>query len=82
MPKGASGEKRPADAVGAAVMMERIATGGIEEKLGPREPKPGKGAAAADLGERGGAARARKLTPEQRRKIARKGAASRWGRQE
>jgi hypothetical protein len=82
MPKGPSGEKRAADAVGAAVMVARIATGEIEEKLGPREPKPGKDAPAADLGERGGAARARKLTPEQRREIARKGAASRWGRQE
>ena len=78
MPKGPGGEKRPADAVGAAVMVAGIATGGIEEKLGPREPKPGKDPAAADLGERGGAARAKKGMPEQRREIARKGAASRW----
>ncbi len=83
MPKGPGGEKRPADAVGAAVMVARIATGEIEEeKLGPREPKPGKDAAAADLGKRGGAARAKKLTPEQRREIARKGAASRWSKPE
>jgi hypothetical protein len=34
------------------------------------------------LGRTGGAARARSLTPEQRREIAEKGAASRWGKPE
>ena len=81
MPKGPRGGKRPADVIGAAVMVAKIATGEIEEKLGPEEPKPGKDAAAADLGKRGGAARASKLTPE-RREIARKGAASRWSESE
>ncbi len=78
MPKGPKGEKRPADVIGAAVMVAKIATGEIEEDLGPEGPKPGKDAAAADLGKRGGTARAKKLTPEQRSEIARKGAASRW----
>ena len=78
MPKGPKGEKRPADVIGAAVMAAKIATGEIEDEFGPEEPKPGKDAAAADLGKRGGAARAKKLTPEQRREIAKKGAASRW----
>ncbi len=81
MPKGPRGGKRPADVIGAAVMVAKIATGGIEEKLGPEEPKSGKDAAAADLRKRCGAARAAKLTPE-RREIAKKGAASRWSEPE
>jgi hypothetical protein len=31
MPRGPKGEKRPADVIGAAVMVGRIATGDIEE---------------------------------------------------
>ncbi len=76
MPRGPRGEKRPADVIGNAVHVMRIATGEVEDK--PEEPKPGKDAAAADLGTRGGAARAKKLTPEQRAEIARKAAAKRW----
>ena len=34
MPKGPRGEKRPADVIGAAVMVARIATGEIEGKIG------------------------------------------------
>ncbi len=82
MPKGPKGEKRPADVIGNAVMVAKIATGEIEEDYGPEGPKPGKDAAAADLGKRGGAARANKLTPEQRAEIARKAATSRWGKSE
>ncbi len=82
MPKGPKGEKRPADVIGNAVMVAKIATGEIEEELGPEGPKLGKDAAAAYLGKRGGAARAKKLAPEQRKEIARKGAASRWGKPE
>ncbi len=33
MPKGPKGEKRPADAVGAAIKVARIATGEIEDEL-------------------------------------------------
>ena len=33
MAKGPKGEKRPADAVGAAVMVAKIATGEIEDEL-------------------------------------------------
>ena len=33
MPKGPRGEKRPADVTGATVMVAKIATGEIEEKL-------------------------------------------------
>jgi hypothetical protein len=31
MPRGPKGEKRPADAIGAAVMIGRIATGEIDD---------------------------------------------------
>lgn len=33
MPKGPKGEKRPADDIGAAVKVMKIATGEIEEEL-------------------------------------------------
>ncbi len=74
MPKGPKGEKRPADAVGAAVMVARIATGEAEEEY----TDDGKNKAAVELGRKGGKARAKKLTPEQRSEIARKAAAKRW----
>jgi hypothetical protein len=80
MPKGPRGEKRPADMIGAAVKVMRIATGEVEDK--PEEPTPGKDTAAAALGKEGGAARARNLTAEQRAEIARKAAAKRWTRAE
>ena len=73
MPKGPKGEKRPADAVGAAVMVAKIATGEIEE------PDDGKNKAAVELGRKGGQARAKKMSPERRAEIARKAAQKRWG---
>lgn len=49
------------------------------------EPPPEKNQAAVELGrlggKKGGAARAAKLTPEQRSEIAKKAAAKRWERQ-
>jgi hypothetical protein len=72
MPKGPRGEKRPADVIGMSVKVMRIATGEEEEELNRAK------SAAAELGSRGGKARAAKMTPERRREIARKGAASRW----
>ena len=54
----------------------RIATGEEEEEY----EDDGKDPAAKALGAKGGKARAAKLTPEQRSKIAWKAAASRWGR--
>jgi hypothetical protein len=74
MPKGPRGEKRPADVIGNAVKVMRIATGEEIEELDPAK------SAAAELGSRGGKARASKLTPEQRAAIARGAARSRWGR--
>jgi hypothetical protein len=74
MPKGPRGEKRPADVIGNAVRVMRIATGEETEELEPDLVK----SAAAELGSRGGRARAATMTPERRREIAKKGAASRW----
>ena len=68
MPKGPKGEKRPAGVIGAAVMVAKIAAGEIED-----EPEDdGKDKAAQELGEKGGKARAARLTPERRAEIARK----------
>lgn len=77
MPKGPRGEKRPADVIGGAVKVMRIATGEEPEDLGT-PGQPGKDPNAAALGKKGGAARARNLTPEQRAEIAKKAAAKRW----
>lgn len=75
MPRGPRGEKRPADVIGRAVQIMRIATG--EEEEGP-PPDDGKDPAAVSMGKRGGAARAAAMSPERRAEIARKAAAKRW----
>lgn len=72
MPKGPRGEKRPADAIGLAVMVGRIATGEIEDDAGATK------SAAAQLGSLGGKKRAENMTPERRAEIARKAARRRW----
>ena len=72
MPKGPRGEKRPADAIGLAVMIGKIATGEIEDE------RAGVRSAAASLGSLGGKARAEKMSPERRAEIARKAADARW----
>ena len=75
MPKGPKGEKRPADVVGAAVKVAKIATGEIEEDI---DQETGKSKAAVELGRKGGKARAAKMTAERRKEIARKAAKARW----
>ena len=50
MPKGPKGDKRPADAVGAAVMVAKIATGEIKDEV----TDDGKNKAAVELGRKGG----------------------------
>jgi acyl-CoA reductase-like NAD-dependent aldehyde dehydrogenase len=77
MPRGPKGEKRPADVIGNAVHVMRIATGEIVESA---EDDDGKDPAAKALGAKGGKARARAMTPERRAEIARKAAARRWDR--
>ena len=75
MPKGPRGEKRPADAIGLAVMVGRIATGEVEDERDERDELR---SAAAEMGRKGGNARAKAMTPERRVEIARKAARSRW----
>lgn len=74
MPKGPSGERRPADAVSRAIMVARIATGEIEDERDELT------SAAAQLGSKGGKKRAENMTPERRAEIAKKAAASRWAK--
>lgn len=74
MPRGPKGQKRPADVIGNAVRVMRIATGEEQEQTEALPPT----SAAAELGSRGGKARAAKMTPERRAEIARKAAAKRW----
>ena len=68
--------KRPRDLNALAASIVHDATG--DEPV----PEPTKNRAAVELGRRGGLkggkARAQKLSPEQRREIARKAAAARW----
>ena len=74
-PKGPKGQKRPADVIGNAVKVARFATG---EEAADFPADDGKDKAAQSLGQRGGRARAKSLTKEQRTAIARKAARARW----
>lgn len=74
MPKGLKGEKRPADVIGNAVKIMRIATGEESDVA----PDDGKNKAAQALGKLGGAARAKSMSPKRRKEIAKKAAKSRW----
>jgi hypothetical protein len=73
MPKGPQGQKRPADVVGNAIRVAKIATGEIEDTK--RDPGT---EANRQGGLKGGKARAASLTPKRRAEIARKAAARRW----
>ena len=76
MPKGPHGEKRPADVIGNAVMVGRIATGEIEDIKTKKDRR------MAELGRSGGAkggkARAAKLNRVRRKEIAKRAAKARW----
>lgn len=80
MPNQSRMPKRPRDFNSRAFQSVAILTGA--EPLPPTEPVDPIRAAAAALGRRGGlkggAARAAKMTPEQRSESARKAAAARW----
>lgn len=73
MPRGPKGEKRPADVIGAAIMVAKIATGETVDTKGI-SPNRAKG------GQRGGKARAAKLSKQKRKEIAKKAAAARWAK--
>ena len=74
MPKGPKGQKRPANVIGNAVKVMRIATGDAEEQY----TSDGKNKAAQELGKMGGKARAANLSKEKRIEIAKKAAKTRW----
>jgi hypothetical protein len=76
MPKGPKGQRRPADVIGNAVKVMKIATGEITEDV----PDDGKDKAAQSLGQRGGKARAAKMSAKRRADIARRAAEVRWGK--
>ena len=73
MPTGPKGQKRTADAIGAAVMIAKIATGEIEDIT----TDDGKNAAAVALGRMGGKARAAGMSAKKRKEIAKKAAQAR-----
>jgi hypothetical protein len=73
MPRGPQGQKRPADTIGAAVVVGKLATGELSEKPKQKSGRTRSGAAGA-------AARAEKLSPHQRAEIAKQAAAKRWGK--
>ena len=70
MPKGPQGQKRPADVIGNAVKIAKIATQEVEDKISSEGKRKG--------GKKGGKVRAKTLTPEQRSDIARAAALARW----
>lgn len=72
MPKGPQGQKRPADAIGLAVLIGQIATGEVEDTRDDLSN------AAVEMGRKGGKARAAAMTPERRAEIAKAAAAKRW----
>jgi hypothetical protein len=69
--------KRPRDPAQLAKLMIDIASGEVEDRKQTPEER-GKDPAAAALGRKGGAARAKSMSKERRSEIARKAAKSRW----
>ncbi len=67
---GPNGEKRPNDVIANAVLAAKIAAGEADEEYVDLDSQRG--------GRKGGKARAGSLTPERRREIAKKAAATRW----
>ncbi len=78
MPRGPKGERRPADVIGNAVKVMRIATGEEPEDYGRTPESEGKNPAAVALGRMGGKARAEGLSARKRKEIAKKAAQARW----
>ena len=80
MPRGPRGERRPADVVGAAIMVAKIATGEIPEDIDRADDTKNPHAVALGRlgGKKGGKARAAKMTSKERRESARRAAVARW----
>jgi hypothetical protein len=72
MPKGPQGQKRPADVIGNAFHIARIATGEEQEATLKQPAKRKSGLAGAK-------ARQDNTSAEDRKAIAKKAAAARWG---
>lgn len=75
MPKGPQGQKRPADSIGCAVLVGKIATGEVEEEVAYATSSLKRGSA-------GGKARAQRLSVGERKTIGAAGAAARWSTKE
>jgi hypothetical protein len=74
-----SRKKRPRDPAQLAKLIVDIATGEVPDRA-PTPEEQGKDPAAVALGKRGGAARAKSMTKEQRADVAKKAARKRWAR--
>ena len=73
VPKGPQGQDRPADVIGAAVRVAKIATGEVKETLKEdRKIHPNRAAGAE--------ARAASLSSSKRSEIARRAATARWAK--
>jgi hypothetical protein len=73
MPRGPRGEKRPADAIGCAVMVGKIATGEVEESLSTER---------VERARLGGEARMAALSEAERSEIGKRAAGVRWDAKE
>jgi hypothetical protein len=71
MPKGPQGQRRPADAIGCAIMVAKIATGEVEDV-------PMRSPGRMRSGKAGAKTRMHNTTAAQRVEIAKKAAAVRW----
>jgi len=72
--------KSPRDFSQAGKMVVDIATGQVDDRP-PTPEEQGKDPAAAALGRKGGAARAKSLNAKKRAEIAKKAAAARWSKE-
>ena len=75
VPKGPKGQKRPRDPNVLGKLIVDISVGEVEDLVPEGPPK---NEAAAELGRKGGKARAEGMSAERRAEIARKAATSRW----
>lgn len=71
--------RRPRDPNQLAKLIVDLSVGEAEERVAVEPPK---NAAAQELGRKGGRVRAERMSEEDRRKIAAKAAAARWGRKD
>lgn len=73
VPKGPQRQKRSADVIGKAITVAKVATGEIEKKTDLQS-------AAAELGRKGGEARAANLSEKKRSNFAKRAAKAPWSK--